>query len=409
MSIMLRHRPLLLLTLPLTLALTQACKGGHEDTHHDDDTSLDDSAEPDDSEEEDIDGDGDGFTPADGDCDDSDATSYPGAAELCDNADNNCDVAVDEGLAACFYPTTGAPYSLEEELAAGVVSAPAEISLSTPGRLTMGSGEWFVSLRISADVSILGAGVDATRLSGGDLLTVIVVEDNPTDAYAVTLSDLTLTNGNGSELHQDDARFPAGGGVFCESTSSEGTTLTLNNIDIVASTADRGGSVYSSGCAVNLDGGMFSGISGDTKPRTGASVYLVAATLTIKDSTISGFTASQIAGAIYVDRESSLHLIDSVMTGNHADLGAHIYTLGPVVCEGVNRAEAGLREGVAEDGGGGVYLADESTATLTSTGCDWGSGGDDNSPDDVASDYFSGETFSTESFTCDAYSGCAAG
>lgn len=43
------------------------------------------------------DADGDGFTPADGDCDDADPNVNPGAAEDCDGLDNNCDGAVDEG------------------------------------------------------------------------------------------------------------------------------------------------------------------------------------------------------------------------------------------------------------------------------------------------------------------------
>ena len=38
--------------------------------------------------------DGDGFTVEDGDCDDGDAGSYPGAEEICDGLDNDCDTFV---------------------------------------------------------------------------------------------------------------------------------------------------------------------------------------------------------------------------------------------------------------------------------------------------------------------------
>jgi Cys-rich repeat protein len=41
--------------------------------------------------------DGDGFTVADGDCDDQDATIHPEAMEFCDGRDNNCNGIVDEG------------------------------------------------------------------------------------------------------------------------------------------------------------------------------------------------------------------------------------------------------------------------------------------------------------------------
>ena len=42
--------------------------------------------------------DGDGFTACEGDCDDTDPTSYPGAMEVCDGADNNCNGMFDEGF-----------------------------------------------------------------------------------------------------------------------------------------------------------------------------------------------------------------------------------------------------------------------------------------------------------------------
>ncbi|HJN74207.1 MAG TPA: MopE-related protein [Myxococcota bacterium] len=41
---------------------------------------------------------------ADGtDCDDTDASSFPGGEEVCDEADNNCDGTVDEGVQTTFY------------------------------------------------------------------------------------------------------------------------------------------------------------------------------------------------------------------------------------------------------------------------------------------------------------------
>ncbi|MCP3982107.1 MAG: hypothetical protein GY716_22605 [bacterium] len=49
-------------------------------------------------DEPDIDMDGVGETL---DCDDHDATVYPGAPEICDHKDNNCDEVVDEGLGPC--------------------------------------------------------------------------------------------------------------------------------------------------------------------------------------------------------------------------------------------------------------------------------------------------------------------
>ncbi|MCP4870720.1 MAG: hypothetical protein GY898_18620 [Proteobacteria bacterium] len=44
-----------------------------------------------------IDGDGDGFGPST-DCDDTDSTINPDAAEVCDGTDNNCDGSIDEGF-----------------------------------------------------------------------------------------------------------------------------------------------------------------------------------------------------------------------------------------------------------------------------------------------------------------------
>ncbi|MCB9760433.1 MAG: putative metal-binding motif-containing protein [Alphaproteobacteria bacterium] len=49
-----------------------------------------------------VDADGDGYA-AEGDCDDEDAAINPGAAEVCDGVDNNCDGQVDEGVTTTWY------------------------------------------------------------------------------------------------------------------------------------------------------------------------------------------------------------------------------------------------------------------------------------------------------------------
>jgi hypothetical protein len=49
-----------------------------------------------------FDADGDGFSPAQGDCDDSDPRTFPGALEVCDGRDNDCNGAVDDHAIDAF-------------------------------------------------------------------------------------------------------------------------------------------------------------------------------------------------------------------------------------------------------------------------------------------------------------------
>ena len=87
--------PRALLSLSLVnLVLFLACAGG-KDEGDGGDTAVD-------TEPEVIDADGDGVR-VENDCDDNDASVYPGAAEPCDERDNDCDGSVDEGANASFF------------------------------------------------------------------------------------------------------------------------------------------------------------------------------------------------------------------------------------------------------------------------------------------------------------------
>ncbi len=66
-----------------------------------------------------------GYVADDTDCDDSDAATNPGAAEVCDGLDNDCDGSVDEGLAISSYyaDSDGDSYG-DASLAASGCTAP---------------------------------------------------------------------------------------------------------------------------------------------------------------------------------------------------------------------------------------------------------------------------------------------
>ena len=49
-----------------------------------------------------VDFDGDGFY-EDEDCDDTSQNTHPGAVEICDGADNNCDGTIDEGVLTTYF------------------------------------------------------------------------------------------------------------------------------------------------------------------------------------------------------------------------------------------------------------------------------------------------------------------
>ncbi len=82
--------------LPVLFLLLPACRETADDSGKD--PLADDTG----SVITDTDGDGDGFAD-DVDCDDGDVTVYPGAAEVCDGIDNNCNGDVDEGLLETWF------------------------------------------------------------------------------------------------------------------------------------------------------------------------------------------------------------------------------------------------------------------------------------------------------------------
>ncbi len=105
-------------TLPLLVLALVACRRDPDDFKPDPETGVVDTADTDDTGDTGPgdtdsgdsgdtgpveDADGDLFTVEQGDCDDADASVHPGAEEVCDGLDQDCDGVADEGVTGTFY------------------------------------------------------------------------------------------------------------------------------------------------------------------------------------------------------------------------------------------------------------------------------------------------------------------
>ena len=133
---------------------------------NDTDTDTDTDNEPDE--------DGDGFTQTEGDCDDSDAYAFPGAPELCDGKQNDCDVSTwddsdEDGTASS--EDDGVWEDLTSELLEGedgYLSDLAEPYIPFDGAIYLCRGTWYLNVyAFGGDALLLGRyGSDSTQVVG---------------------------------------------------------------------------------------------------------------------------------------------------------------------------------------------------------------------------------------------------
>ena len=302
-----------------------------------------------------VDADGDGYNSGE-DCDDTDSAIFPGATEICDDVDNDCDDEIDEDVPTLYADDDGdgfgdpdgatttaceadgfSPYGvdcddtndgihpgvedlcdgldndcddvIDEDEATTVSQEDDEADYSTiNGALTRGAdcisvgpGTYYETLVLEYDVIITSSeGPETTTISGAyDEASVVVFETGLTNA--TVLDGFTIRDGKGTEV---DEGYFWGGGLYVNYA-----TPTLRNLIVSANKpSSTSGYTYGGGAyfrpdtdgdeALILEDIEFS----ENQATTGADFYLYANSA---DSTFrriwahDSYSTSQ-GGSIYV-------------------------------------------------------------------------------------------------------------
>ena len=365
-----------------------------------------------------VDSDGDGYgdetasaellcdTPTSGyvvdntDCDDKDAEVNPGATEVCDLADNDCDPSTTADGTAYWVPDSGTPSDVTSTLGG---SSAVSVTWSDDGALYLCAGVW--SLNATVDGAILdvvgvgGSSAVTVNGRGGRLLDV----ENGAD---LSLNGFTLKNGytsstgaavrvRGSSLVGDDLEITDhsagdhGGALFVSNSAVE---LSNTIIDDNYSAGDGGGLYATGSSTVVLDTCT---LEDNSASDGGAANINDASTLTMDNSTLTDNYASAYGGALRCQDGTSVSITSSDFSLNSSIDGGAVELFGS--CTGTVESST-FSNNYASDDGGAIWA--ENTLDIT------GSTFTDNTASGQGGSVWSDDllTVDTSSFT-DGYSG----
>ncbi len=366
-----------------------------------------------------------GFAALDGDCDEDDPAINPGAREICNGMDDDCDTVVDGAGMVAFVASSGSSTDLSTTFAAGTASGAASYAISSSGTLYLCEGAYH------AEVSVEAATVEIVGQDGSDLVSLVgdgsgsVITTTNGCAY-LTVQGLSIEGGAAT----------SGG---CLDGGSHGVALTLHDLVLQScSASDAGGGLSQVNGVISASDLSVSGCDGGSY---GGGIYLQDLSGTITDIDLQGNQGSYGGGLLAVDSELTVE--DADVFDNYASLGGgglavsggalelnaslvwsntavssstHLEAIGggavvtdsgELSCTGSTVFTFGFISNSA-DHGGGAFL-NGSASALSSDLCDWGGGKSDNDPDDVTAleAYQSyGSYGSDESFTCTGGEGC---
>ncbi len=225
--------------------------------------------------------------------------------------------------------------------------------------ITLASGQ----IAIQKAMTIAGPGADLITISGNNASRIFYIRPIPDDSNPshtpVTISGVTLTLANG------------GGGVPGGAIFTTHTQLLLTQVSITASKSGFGGAIYSLFAKIKVEHSRLSG--NQASFRGGALCSLSDSTMYIgSDTTISGNSAEQQGGGVYIADATTVEIVASTISGNmvpqpQADSGAQ--GGGGIALRNVgflaNFFNSTIVQNYAPTGGAGVALLDVKTGSAT--------------------------------------------
>jgi hypothetical protein len=356
----------------LAALLWAGCDGSSKDDPSRDGLDTDTGADTDTQTGDDpVDADSDGFA-ADVDCDDADASVFPGAPDLCGNDRvTDCDRISDDGLVTLDGTTSFD--QLADALAAA--SAGSELLLcrgTYAGPLVATVPVHLRSHTGPDDTSLVGSSGTVLSLPGGSELTGLTVRDGKdaehgggirlTSAGALTLQDCVIT--------ANEAVY--GGGL----SLAPGGEAVLTGTTIQGNSASEGGGGVEVGEGGSLELGEGALVTGNSARWFGGGVWLDGASLTggvvsgnevnqelvelFEDFAYYGLSGMTAAGGAGVAMSGSASLIGTEVTGNQGDGGGVSATAGEATL-----VEVSIHDNQADLAGG--LLAAGALVTLEGT------------------------------------------